>query len=71
MKNIKYCLLCLIIFSNTSFGKDFTELFTIYEPVADTKQIEKSINKSFNIMVYRLSGSSSPSNIWKIINAGN
>ena len=61
MKNIKYCLLCLIIFSNTSFGKDFTELFTIYEPVADTKQIEKSINKSFNIMVYSCLLYTSPS----------
>ena len=71
MKNIKYSLLCLIIFSNTSFGKDFKELFTIYEPLANATQIEKSINKSFNTMVYRLSGSSSPSNIWKIINAGN
>ncbi len=70
-KNIKYSLLCLIIFSNTSFGKDFKELFTIYEPLADAKQIEKSVNKSFNKMIYRLSGSSSPSNIWKIINAGN
>ena len=71
VKNIKYSLLCLIIFSNTSFGKDFKELFTIYEPVEDAKQIEKSVNESFNTMVYRLSGSSSPSNIWKIINAGN
>ena len=71
MKNIKYCLLCLIIFSNTSFGKDFKELFIIYEPIVDATQIEKSINKSFNTMVYRLSGSSSPSNIWRIINAGN
>ena len=71
VKNIKYSLLCLIIFSNTSFGKDFKELFIIYEPIVDATQIEKSINKSFNTMVYRLSGSSSPSNIWRIINAGN
>ena len=71
LKNIKYSLLCLIIFSNTSFGKDFKELFIIYEPIINATQIEKSINKSFNTMVYRLSGSSSPSNIWKIINAGN
>ena len=71
VKNIKYSLLCLIIFSNTSFGKDFKELFIIYEPIIDATQIEKSINKSFNTMVYRLSGSSSPSNIWRIINAGN
>tara|TARA_Y100000996_G_scaffold414136_1_gene404176 strand:- start:1267 stop:2175 length:909 start_codon:yes stop_codon:yes gene_type:complete len=33
--------------------------------------IEQSINNSFNSMIYRLSGNSSPSNIWKIINAGN
>ena len=49
----------------------FNELFVIYEPIESASQIEKSINNSFNSMIYRLSGNSSPSNIWKIINAGN
>ena len=71
MKFIKHIIFCLIIFSNTCFGKEFNELFVIYEPIESASQIEKSINNSFNSMIYRLSGSSSPSNIWKIINAGN
>ena len=64
-------IFCLIIFSITCFGKEFDELFTIYEPIDSTSKIEKSINNSFNTMIYRLTGESSPSNIWKIINAGN
>ena len=71
MRLIKNFLILLIIFSNTGFGKDFKELFVIYEPLNDPASIEKSINSSFNTMVFRLSGSESPSNIWKIINAGN
>ena len=71
MKFIKHIIFCLIIFSNTCFGKEFNELFIIYEPIESASQIEKSINNSFNSMIYRLSGNSSPSNIWKIINAGN
>ncbi len=64
-------IFCLIIFSITCFGKEFDELFTIYEPIDSTSKIEKSINNSFNTMIYRLTGDSSPSNIWKIINADN
>ena len=67
---IKHLTVVLIIFSNLSFGKEFNELFTIYEPIENTSKIEQSINLSFNNMVYRLSGDDSPSNIWKIINSG-
>jgi len=70
-KFIKHSIFFFIIFSNASFGKEFDELFTIYEPIDSSSKIEKSINNSFNTMIYRLSGNSSPSNIWKIINAGN
>ncbi len=69
-KLFKLFLLSFIIFSNFSFGKEYSELFTIYEPIKESSQIEKSINSAFNNMVYRLSGSSSPSNVWKIINSG-
>ena len=69
--NIKFFLLIIIIFSNLSFGKEFDQLFKVYTPISNSAEIEKSINKSFNIMIFRLSGSNSPSNIWKIINAGN
>ena len=71
MRFLKHILFSLIIFSNACFGKEFDKLFVVYEPVETASQIEKSINNSFNTMVYRLSGSNSPSNIWKIINAGN
>ena len=71
MRFVKYTLISLIIFSNISFGKEFDKLFTVFEPIDNTSQIEKSINNSFNTMIYRLSGSDSPSNVWRIINAGN
>ena len=71
MRFLKHTLLSLIIFSNTCFGKEFDKLFIVLEPIDSVSQIEKSINNSFNTMIYRLSGSDSPSNIWKIINAGN
>ena len=71
MRLIKQFIFCLIIFSNTCFGKEFDKLFVVFEPIINASQIEKSINNSFNTMIYRLSGSDSPSNIWRIINAGN
>ena len=67
---IKHLLVILIIFSNYSFGKEFEELFTIYEPIESSNKIESSINSAFNNLVYRVSGSNSPSNIWRIINSG-
>ena len=71
MLKLKTFLLSIIIFSNVFFAKEFDQLFKVYTPINSTSEIEKSINNSFNIMIYRLSGSESPSNIWKIINAGN
>ena len=71
MRLIKQFIFCLIIFSNTCFGKEFDKLFVVFEPIINASQIEKSINNSFNTMIYRLSGSDTPSNIWKIINEGN
>ena len=71
MQHIKHIIFCLIIFSNTCFGKEFDELFVVYDPIDNPSKIEKSINNAFNTMIYRLSGTNSPSNIWKIINAGN
>ena len=67
---IKYFIVVLIIFSNQSFGKEFNELFTIYVPIESSSKIESSINSSFNNLIFRISGSKSPSNIWKIINSG-
>ena len=67
---IKHFLVILIIFSNHSFGKEFEELFTIYMPIENSSEIESTINKSFNNLIFRISGSASPSNVWKIINSG-
>ena len=67
---IKHFIVVLIIFSNQSFGKEFNELFTIYVPLESSSKIESSINSSFNNLIFRISGSKSPSNIWKIINSG-
>ena len=55
MRFLKHILFSLIIFSNACFGKEFDKLFVVYEPVEIASQIEKSINNSFNTMVYRLS----------------
>ena len=67
---IKHFIVVLIIFSNQSFGKEFNELFTIYVPIENSSKIESSINSSFNNLIFRISGSNSPSNIWRIINSG-
>ena len=67
---IKHFTVGLIIFSNLSFGKEFNELFTIYEPIENSSSLESSINSSFNNLIFRVTGSNSPSNIWKIINSG-
>lgn len=67
---IKHFIVVLIIFSNQSFGKEFKELFTIYAPIENSSKIESSINSSFNNLIFRISGSNSPSNIWRIINSG-
>ena len=71
MRLVKQFIYFLIIFSNTCFGKEFDKLFIVFEPIINSSQIDKSINNSFNTMIYRLSGSNTPSNIWKIINEGN
>ena len=60
----------MIIFSNTAFGKEFKTLFEINHKIESGVSIDKSLNQSFDIMVYRLSGSSNPSYIWRIINSG-
>ena len=68
--NFTYLLILIIIFSNPSFGKEFKGLFEINHKIESGMSVEKSLNKSFDKMIYRLSGSSNPSNIWKIINSG-
>ena len=69
--NINYIFLLIIIFSNLSFGKEFDQLFKINHKIESGQNIDTSLNRSFDDMIYRLSGSTQPSNVWKIINAGN
>ena len=71
-KALKSKLIFLAIFlCIPSYTKEYKDLFNVYYPIDSTSNIQKTLNESFNVMVFRLSGSSSPSNIWKIINAGN
>ena len=71
-KVLKFKLIFLTIFlCIPSSAKEYEDLFRVYYPIDSTSNIQKNLNESFNVMVFRLSGSSSPSNIWKIINAGN
>ena len=71
MSNTKYNIFFLIIFSISCFGKQFDKIFTVYESIDDSSQIESAIKNSFDTMIHRLSGDESVSNIWKIINSGN
>ena len=71
MSNTKYNIFFLIIFSISCFGKQFDKLFTVYESIDNSSQIESAIKNSFDTMIHRLSGDESVSNIWKIINSGN
>ena len=52
----------IILLFNHSFGKEFEELL-LFMPIENSSKIETSINKSFNNLVFRISGSKSPSNI--------
>ena len=51
---IKHFIVGLIIFSNQSFGKEFNELFTIYEPIENSSSIESSINSHSTILFLEL-----------------
>ena len=68
--NLYYLFILLIIFSNTAFGKEFKTLFEINHKIESGVSLDKSLNQSFDKMVYRLSGSPNPSYIWRIINSG-
>tara|TARA_B100000902_G_scaffold309069_1_gene298401 strand:+ start:1306 stop:2319 length:1014 start_codon:yes stop_codon:yes gene_type:complete len=49
-------IIIVIIFSNSSFGKEFNKLFEITTPVDKVSNIDNAINKSFNDLILRLTG---------------
>ena len=54
---LNFILLTVIIFSNYSFGKEFQKLFEITSPTNSVSNIDIVISKSFNDLIYRLTGS--------------
>ncbi len=61
------CVMLLLI-SNVTHTKEYNNLFQVLVPLSNVSDVESSIRKSFDIMIYRLSGNKSRSNIWKILN---
>ena len=53
---LNFILITVIIFSNYSFGKEFQKLFEITSPTNNVSNIDIVISKSFNDLVYRLTG---------------
>jgi hypothetical protein len=54
---LNFILLTVIIFSNYSFGKEFQKLFEITSATNSVSNIDIVISKSFNDLIYRLTGS--------------
>ena len=63
---LNFILLAVIIFSNYSFGKEFQKLFEITSPTNNVSNIDIVISKSFNDLVYRLTGDNNFRTIKKI-----
>lgn len=56
----------VIIFSNYSYGKEFQKLFEITTPMSEVSNVDAAINKSFNDLIYRLTGTNNLSTIKQI-----
>ena len=63
---LNFILITVIIFSNYSFGKEFQKLFEITSPTNNVSNIDIVISKSFNDLVYRLTGDNNFRTIKKI-----
>ena len=62
----QFIITFVIIFSNYSYGKEFQKLFEITIPMNQVSNIDVAIGKSFNDLIFRLTGSNNPTNIKKI-----
>ena len=56
----------VIIFSNYSYGKEFQKLFEITTPMNQVSNVDAAISKSFNDLIFRLTGTNNLSNIKQI-----
>ena len=65
-QSFKFILTFVIIFSNYSYGKEFQKLFEITTPMSEVSNVDAAINKSFNDLIYRLTGTNNLSTIKQI-----
>ena len=56
----------VIIFSNYSYGKEFQKLFEITTPMNQVSNVDAAISKSFNDLIFRLTGSNNLTTIKQI-----
>lgn len=65
-QSFNFILTFVIIFSNYSYGKEFQKLFEITTPMSEVSNVDAAINKSFNDLIYRLTGTNNLSTIKQI-----
>jgi hypothetical protein len=65
-QSFKFILTFVIIFSNYSYGKEFQKLFEITTPMNQVSNVDAAISKSFNDLIFRLTGSNNLSTIKQI-----
>ena len=65
-QSFNFILTFVIIFSNYSYGKEFQKLFEITTPMSEVSNVDAAINKSFNDLIYRLTGTNDLSTIKQI-----
>ena len=65
-QSFKFILTFVIIFSNYSYGKEFQKLFEITTPMNPVSNLDAAISKSFNDLIFRLTGTNSLSTIKQI-----
>ena len=65
-QSFKFILTFVIIFSNYSYGKEFQKLFEITTPMNQVSNVDAAISKSFNDLIFRLTGSNNLTTIKQI-----
>ena len=65
-QSFKLILTFVIIFSNYSYGKEFQKLFEITTPMSEVSNVDAAISKSFNDLIYRLTGAKNLATIKQI-----
>jgi hypothetical protein len=65
-QSFKFILTFVIIFSNYSYGKEFQKLFEITTPMNQVSNVDAAISKSFNDLIFRLTGTNNLSTIKQI-----